>query len=230
MCADFRHLEAQLEALKRAGLHRAHLDFGDGRFVPNLPLGMEVFSQLPPRADWAVECHLMVEAPQSLLHLFAPRSDMVIFHLEANVDPVGFAATIRQTGCKVGVALNPGTPAHKIAPLVDLVDEILVMAVNPGFAGGGFIPETVDKVSEIRALADHARPGLVIEVDGAVSARTIPALVEAGADSFVGGTSGLFVGHDLEASARALIACIELSKAGTAQAIRLAALRSPVDD
>jgi ribulose-phosphate 3-epimerase len=217
MCADFRQLEAQLEALKRAGLHRAHLDFGDGRFVPNLPLGMEVFSQLPPRADWVRECHLMVEAPQSLLHLFAPQSDMVIFHLEANVDPVDFAATIRQTGCKVGVALNPGTPAQKIVPLVDIVDEILVMAVTPGFAGGGFIPEIIDKVRQIRALADRARPGLMIEVDGAVSARTIPALVEAGANSFVGGTSGLFIGHDLEASARALIGCIESSKALAAQ-------------
>jgi ribulose-phosphate 3-epimerase len=217
MCADFRQLEAQLEALKRAGVHRAHLDFGDGRFVPNLPLGMEVFSQLPPRADWVRECHLMVEAPQALLHLFAPQSDMVIFHLEANVDAVGFAATIRQTGCKVGIALNPGTPPDEIVPLVDLVDEILVMAVTPGFAGGGFIPEIVEKVRQIRALADRARPGLVIEVDGAVSARTIPVLVEAGADRFVGGTSGLFVGQDLEVSARALIGCIELSKAQTAR-------------
>lgn len=216
MCADFRHLEAQLEALKSAGVHRAHLDFGDGRFVPNLPLGMEVFSELPPRADWVRECHLMVEAPQTLLHLFAPQSDMVIFHLEANVDAVDFAATIRQTGCKVGIALNPGTPPQKIVPLVELIDEILVMAVTPGFAGGGFIPETVDRVRQIRAIADLARPGLVIEVDGAVSARTIPALVEAGADSFVGGTSGLFVGHDLEVSARALIACIDFSQAQAA--------------
>lgn len=215
MCADFRQLGAQLKALRRGGVHRAHLDFGDGRFVANLPLGVEVFSQLPPRTDWVRECHLMVETPQKLLQLFAPQSDMVIFHLEADVDPVEFVASIRHAGCKVGVALNPGTPPQRIIPVVASVDEILVMAVTPGFAGGGFIPEIVDKVRQIRTIADRARPGVVIEVDGAVSAKTIPALVEAGADRFVGGTSGLFVGQDLEVSARALIGCIELARGET---------------
>jgi ribulose-phosphate 3-epimerase len=209
MCADFRALQGQLRSLDRAGVRCAHLDFGDGHFVPNLPLGLEVFSQLPPRTAWARECHLMIEGPSALVHLFTPHADLLIFHIEAAVDPSACIAAIRRAGVRVGIAVNPPTPAEAIRPVLADVDEVLVMGVEPGFAGSPFIPAVIDKVRQIRALADRVRPDLLIEVDGAVSAGNIPSLAQAGADRFVGGTSGLFLGGDLEASAHALISCIE---------------------
>ena len=209
MCADFRSLPAQLRALRRAGIRAAHLDFGDGRFIPNLPLGLEVFAQLPPRSAWSRECHLMIEEPLRLVPLFAPRADLVTFHVEATGDPRDCIAAIRQYGASVGLGMNPSTPAERVASLLSEVDRLLVMTVEPGFAGAPFVPEVVDKIRQLDALRDRLNPTLSIEVDGAINVRTIPALVRAGADRFVGGSSGLFIGGDLEQSARALISCIE---------------------
>jgi ribulose-phosphate 3-epimerase len=209
MCADFRALPQQLGQLAGVGVRRAHLDFGDGRFIRNFPLGLEIFSQLPPRTAWSRECHLMIEDPLPVVPLFASQADLVFFHIEAAVDPIECVAAIRESGAGVGIATNPGTPPEALLPVLALVDGVLVMSVEPGFAGSRFVPAVIEKVARIRALADPISPGLLIAVDGAVSARTIPDLVSAGADRFVGGTSGLFVGQNLEASARALISCIE---------------------
>ena len=209
MCADFAALPSQLEALARGGVRCAHLDFGDGRFVPNLPLGVEIFAQLPARAAWSRECHLMLSEPHDVMHLFTPHSDLVFFHVEAASDPLACIAAIRGAGVRPGIALNPATPPESIVDLLPAVDDILVMAVEPGFAGSPFVPEVVEKVRRIRVLADAVSSGIRIEVDGAVSLENIPSLVRAGADRFVGGTAGLFLGGDLEASARSLIASIE---------------------
>jgi glucokinase len=209
MCADFAALPSQLEALERGGIRCAHLDFGDGRFVRNLPLGVEIFAQLPARGDWSRECHLMLAEPLAVIHLFAPYSDLIFFHVEAASDPVACIEAIRAAGARPGIAINPATAAESIVDLLPAVEDVLVMAVEPGFAGSPFIPEVVEKVGHIRALADAASPGIRIEVDGAVGPGTIPSLVDAGADRFVGGTTGLFTGGDLEANARSLIACIE---------------------
>jgi ribulose-phosphate 3-epimerase len=209
MCADFRWLPVQLGALSSAGVRVAHLDFGDGRFVPNLPLGLEVFSQLPPRTLWKRECHLMIEEPLDLIPLFAPHSDMVTFHIEAASDPRACIAAIRQHGASVGLAMKPSTPVERVGPLLRDVDGLLVMSVEPGFAGAPFIPATIEKIRKLGKLRDRVHPALTIEVDGAINAGTIPPLVRAGADRFVGGSSGLFLQTDLEQSARALISCIE---------------------
>ena len=209
MCADFAALPSQLEALARGGVRCAHLDFGDGRFVPNLPLGVEIFAQMPARAAWSRECHLMLSEPHDVMHLFTPHSDLVFFHVEAASDLSACIAAIRGAGVRPGIALNPSTPPESIVDLLPEVDDILVMAVEPGFAGAPFVPEVVEKVRRIRVLADAVSPGIRIEVDGAVSLANIPTLVRAGADRFVGGTAGLFLGGDLEASARSLIASIE---------------------
>jgi ribulose-phosphate 3-epimerase len=209
MCADFRTLPRQLRALERAGVRTAHLDFGDGRFIPNFPLGVEIFSQLPPRTAWSRECHLMLQEPLGVVVLFAPHTDRIVFHLEATVDPLACVAAIRERGAEAGIAINPSTPAGAVAPLLAHVAEVLVMCVEPGFAGGRIVPGAAERVRRIRALADRVNPDLSIEVDGAVGPLTIPDLALAGADRFVGGTSGLFRGDDLEASARALVACID---------------------
>jgi glucokinase len=209
MCADFAALGSELQALADGGVRCAHLDFGDGRFVRNLPLGVEIFSQLPPRADWSRECHLMLSEPLELMHLFTPHADLIFFHVEAAADAAACIAAIRRAGVRPGIALNPATAPESIVELLPEVEDILVMAVEPGFAGAPFVPEVVDKVRRLRALADAASPRIRIEVDGAVSLRNVPGLVDAGADRFVGGTSGLFLGGDLAANARSLIACIE---------------------
>ena len=209
MCADFPALASQLEALAHGGVRCAHLDFGDGRFVRNLPLGVEIFSQLPPRADWSRECHLMLAEPLEVMHLFTPHADLIFFHIEAASDPAACIAAIRGAGVRPGIALNPATAPESIVELLPEVEDILVMAVEPGFAGAPFVPEVVEKVRRLRPRAHAAIRRIRIEVDGAVSVRNVPGLVDAGADRFVGGTSGLFLGGDLEANARSLIACIE---------------------
>lgn len=209
MCADFAALPSQLQALERGGICCAHLDFGDGRFVRNLPLGVEVFAQLPARTAWLRESHLMLSEPLELLHLFAEHSDLISFHVEASSDPSACVEAIRDAGARPGVAINPATPPERIVDLLPAIDEILVMAVEPGFAGSPFVPQVIEKVGRIRTLADAVNPGISIQVDGAIGPANIPSLVRAGANRFVGGTTGLFTGGDLEASARSLIACIE---------------------
>jgi ribulose-phosphate 3-epimerase len=209
MCADFGALPSQLQALERGGIRCAHLDFGDGRFVRNFPLGVEIFAQLPARASWSRECHLMLAEPLEVIDLFAPHSDLIFFHIEASSDPAACIEAIRSAGVRPGIAINPATPAESLAPVLPAVDHVLVMAVEPGFAGSSFVPEVVEKVGRIRALADAVNPAIRIEVDGAVGPQNIPSLVGAGADRFVGGTTGLFTGGDLEASARSLIARID---------------------
>ena len=198
MCADFAALPSQLQALERGGMRWAHLDFGDGRFVRNLPLGAQIFAQLPARVAWRRESHLMLSEPLELLHLFAPHSDLIFFHVEASSDTSACIQAIRDAGARPGIALNPATPPESIIDVLPVVDEILVMAVEPGFAGSPFVPEVVEKVGQIRALADAVNPEIRIEVDGAIGPANIPSLVRAGADRFVGGTTGLFTGGDLE--------------------------------
>jgi ribulose-phosphate 3-epimerase len=215
MCADFAALPSQLRALEHGGVRSAHLDFGDGRFVRNLPLGVEVFAQLPARATWHRESHLMLSEPLELMHLFAAHSDLIFFHVESSSDPSACIQAIRDAGASPGIALNPATPPERIVDVLPAVDEVLVMTVEPGFAGSPFIPEVVEKVGRLRLLADAVNPELRIEVDGAIGPRNIPSLVTAGADRFVGGSTGLFTGGDLEASARALIAFIEQAVADT---------------
>ncbi len=208
MCIDFRQFDAQLDLLREAGVTRLHLDFGDGRFVPNLILGMEIFRLLESRDDFLVESHLMVHEPGRLLPQFAAGSDYVIIHHEATAAPLDCLQQIKAEGRKAGLALRPETPAEAVEPLLDQLDQVLVMTVEPGFAGGRYIPEMVSKVRRLRALAVSRRTALELSVDGSINPRTIPALRAAGADVFVGGSSGLFTGADLALSARQMLAAM----------------------
>ena len=208
MCVDFRQFDAQLDVLRAAGVTRVHLDFGDSHFVPNLILGTEIFSLLESRDDFLVESHLMIQDPARRIDQFAAGSDYIIIHLEAAADPLSCLRQIQAEGLKAGIALRPETPAQAVEPLLDVLDQVLVMTVQPGFAGGHYIPEMVPKVRALRAMATARRPALELSVDGSINPRTIPALREAGADIFVGGSSGLFTGADLALSARQLMAAI----------------------
>jgi ribulose-phosphate 3-epimerase len=189
MCADFSRLAGQLGELREAGVQRLHLDFADGAFVPSLILGTEVFALLPSHT-FLVESHLMIRDPVRFVESFGHLSDLVIVHAETLDDAAECFRRIREAGARPGIALNPDTPGDILEPLLPLVDQVLVMTVQPGFAGGRFLPEMITKVREIRWLADRAGIPMDIEVDGGINPKTIPALAAAGANVFVGGVVG----------------------------------------
>jgi ribulose-phosphate 3-epimerase len=219
MCADFSRLAEQLDELREAGVPRLHLDFADGAFVPSLILGTEVFALLPDRGVFIVESHLMVREPARFVELFGRESDLVIVHAEALEDPAECFRRIREAGSRPGVALSPGTPAEVVEPLLPLVDQVLIMTVEPGFAGARFLPEMIAKVRRVRMLADQAGIELDIEVDGGVNPATIPLLAAAGANVFVGGSSGLFVDGHLRDAADHMLAAAQSADANLKPAV-----------
>jgi ribulose-phosphate 3-epimerase len=209
MCADFAKLDRQLDELLVAGVRRLHLDFADGAFVPSLLLGTEIFSLLAGHAEFEVESHLMIRDPTRFAAYFGERSDLVIVHIEATPNVVECIDQIRSAGARPGLAVSPDTPIESLAPLLSLVDQVLIMTVQPGFAGALFIPAMVDKVRWIGERVAATGMHLEIEVDGGINPETIPALASAGASTFVGGSSGLFVGGDLGAAADRMLAAAQ---------------------
>jgi ribulose-phosphate 3-epimerase len=201
MCADFGRLDGQLRDLRDADIRLLHLDFADGAFVPSLILGPEVFGLLRGHDEFILESHLMLNDPRRFIELFAPACASVIVHVEAAPDIGACIDAIHLHGARAGLALNPETPVAAVMPWLGLIDQVLVMTVHPGFASAAFVPASVEHVREIRQAADAAGLALPIEVDGSVNPTTIPALVEAGADLLVGGSSGLFVPEGLPRAA-----------------------------
>jgi ribulose-phosphate 3-epimerase len=189
MSADFLRLGEQVEGLIAAGARAFHVDVMDAHFVPNLTLGPGLTAALagPVRAaGGTVDVHLMVSRPGELIPLFAPHADAISVHLEAGPHPHRLLGAIREAGCLAGLAINPGTPVEGVAELVDELDYVNVLAVNPGFAGQAFIARTPDRVRRLAALlGGQAR----IEVDGGIGAATLPAARDAGADLFVSASS-----------------------------------------
>jgi ribulose-phosphate 3-epimerase len=204
MCADFSRLHEQLAQLRAGGVTRLHLDFADGHFAPNLLLGTEVFAVIGKDAGLTIESHLMLQDPFPFLHLFVPGSDVVILHVESQTDLAASLDAIRRAGKTAGLALRPETPARAVIPYLRLIGHVLVLCVRPGFAGGQFLPASVETIRELRQAADAEHLSLDIQADGAISERTLPILLEAGANLFVGGSSGLFVGDDLTGRAKSL--------------------------
>ena len=211
MCADFARLSAQLDELRAAGVTRLHLDFADGHFVPNLLLGTEVF-QLIRGHDFFVESHLIIENPELYIDRFVDGSNLIVFHWEATRDPCACLKLIHAAGRKAAIAINPSTPVANLTPFLGQIDQVVIMTVEPGFAGAKFLPETVAKVSELKGLLETLGATVDIEVDGGINPRTIPALAAAGANVFVGGSTGLFAGSDLTAQARAMFASAGANK------------------
>jgi ribulose-phosphate 3-epimerase len=205
MCADFSRLHEQLSQLRAGGVTRLHLDFADGHFASNLLLGTEVFAMIGRDSGLTIESHLMVQDPSQFLHLFIPGSDVVILHIESQTDLAAALDTIRRAGKIPGLAMRPETPSRAVVPYLGMIGQVLVLSVRPGFAGGEFLPASVDTIRELRQAANAENPSLDIQADGAINAQTIPILLKAGANVFVGGSSGLFVGDDLTGRARSLL-------------------------
>jgi ribulose-phosphate 3-epimerase len=193
MCADLCHLEDDLRRLEAAGADMLHVDVADGHFVPNLLLGPDVIRALRRKTALPLDVHLMVENPDDYVGPLAEIGvDMVAVHAEACRHLDRTLAEIRRLGMQAGVALNPATPLEAIEYVLERLDFVLLMTVNPGFAGQKLVAGAIRKIADCRRLLDERGVGVRIMVDGNVSFENIPRMVAAGADILVTGTSSWF--------------------------------------
>lgn len=189
LAADYANFEQEINRLEATGAEYAHIDIMDGHFVPNISFGAGVVEALRPHSKMVFDCHLMVSNPEQHIEEFARAgADIISIHVEATPHIHGALQKIRSAGVKPSVVINPGTPVASIQHVLNLVDQVLVMTVNPGFGGQAFLPETMDKVRELVQLRAERGLNFDIEVDGGIDDQTISVAKEAGANIFVAGS------------------------------------------
>ena len=201
LSADFARLGEEVRAIDLAGADWIHVDVMDGHFVPNLTIGPGVIKALRPHTTKPFDVHLMIEPVDHFLEAFAAAgADIITIHPEAGPHAHRTVQAIKALGKQAGIALNPATPAKMLDYLIDDIDLVLVMSVNPGFGGQSFITSQLRKIEAVRKMIDKSGRAIHLEVDGGVDLITAPQCVAAGADVLVAGTASFKGGPDHYAS------------------------------
>lgn len=189
LSADFLNLENEIKALEEAQIDGLHFDVMDGQFVPNISIGIPILDSVRAITQLPIDVHLMIEQPEQYINTFAEHgADMISVHVEATQHIHRALQMIKNAGKKAGVVINPGTPVESLLPVLEIVDFVLVMTVNPGFGGQSFIEACAAKVKILRDLRQSLNLNFNIEVDGGINNETIKICADNGADMFVTGS------------------------------------------
>jgi ribulose-phosphate 3-epimerase len=216
LAADFARLGEQVAEAEKAGADRIHVDVMDGHFVPNISIGPVVVQSLRPVTRLHLETHLMISDPDLYLEEFAEAgSDSLLVHWEGNNNLHRTIQRVKALGKRAGIVINPATPASVLEEILQDVDQVLVMTVNPGFGGQDFIPTTLSKIRRVRQMIEEIKPGCDLEVDGGIDATTAPLVVDAGANVLVAGSAVFSVSEGVAAAMKQLRAAAEKVKSGT---------------
>ena len=204
LSADFSQLGLEVIRLDKAGADWIHIDVMDGHFVPNITIGPDVIKSLRPCTSLPFDVHLMIAPVDPYIEAFRNAgADIISIHPESGPHLDRSLKLIRQLGAKAGVVLNPATPIAAIENVLEEIDLVMLMSVNPGFGGQSFMPKTLKKIEQIRTLIDHLGLDIIIEVDGGVNADNAPQCIAAGANALVAGTA-VFKGGDYVANIKTL--------------------------
>jgi ribulose-phosphate 3-epimerase len=206
-CANFRNLEKDIKELEKCKIDFLHIDIMDGTFVPNFALSFSIMKAIHEMTTIPIECHLMIQKPERYIEIAAKSgAEYISIHAEATNHIQRVLSQIRETGVKSGIAINPATPINVLDYILGDLDMIVIMTVNPGFAGQPLIPATLKKIEDVRKLIDSKGFGdIEIQVDGNVSMVNIPKMIKCGATMLVGGTSSVFrEGHTIADSVKTI--------------------------